>query len=243
MVKPIPEYSSLEYRFPLTLLGPYSGCRSVRLRSAPWKWVKSGIAVVETEGPHLVLNFVTPGFGKCGPLFLPLLIFWRRRFAMRLGPNEQIIQRYYFNGAAKGDCGVLTNQRLEMTFGANVDSYPLSKITAIKTSKGKLGTAAIYGLAFAWFSLWLYNRYDPDALLQAEFLPWMIGALAAVLTVMAISSLVIILFVLIAVWKGKTEFVIRGVGPKTPFGPKHYWVDGRNGGLYDFMEAVNSRLS
>src|SRR5215216_4724833 len=93
---------------------------------------------------------------------------------MKLGPEEKIIQRYHFNGVIKGDCGILTNQRLVMAFGGREDTYPLSKITTIRTTKSKLVTSAFIGFGLAWFSWWLYSHYDLE-ILSWRYPSWLLG--------------------------------------------------------------------
>lgn len=80
-------------------------------------------------------------------------------------------------------------------------------------------------------------------LLQAGLEPWIIGLLTFVKGMLASFGLLLIALALIRWTTGKTEFVVHMLGTGAPFGPKQYWVNGRDPMLNDFIEAINGRLS
>ena len=73
---------------------------------------------------------------------------------MKLGDDEQKLAEYYFKGAGDaGNMSTLTNRRLVVVYRNAEESYPLSKITAIRIIYEQIIGLMILGfcsLAFHW---------------------------------------------------------------------------------------------
>lgn len=150
---------------------------------------------------------------------------------MQLGPDEQKLAEYYYkqrDGAPTPsflakffrrryiNISVLTNRRLIVAYGNAEESYPLSKITAIKFVFNRSWVAIVIGI---------------------------IAAIAGITKIYdSISAGVILLIIGVILiyfgWRGKTQLFISQMG-----GNKYYKVVGRDQGLQSFIDAVNSRLA
>ena len=140
-----------------------------------------------------------------------------RGLGMKLGEDEQKVAEYFFKGGEDvANMSVLTNRRLVVVYGNAEESYPLSKITAVKiifNRSWKLmilgGLLAIIGLAMLW------------------------STPLAGLLILAIGCVIVFWG-----WRGKTRLLISQMG-----GQKYYDVSGKDPKLTDFMDAVNSKLT
>jgi hypothetical protein len=140
-----------------------------------------------------------------------------RRIAMKLGDDEQIVAKYYFKGTEDvSNMSILTNKRLVVIYRNAEESYPLSKITAVKVIYNRIVWEMVIGAFLALLGL------------------LMIGSNAvAGLVCLAIGAVLFYLGL-----KGKTRLLIKHMG-----GDKYYAVTGKDKALQDFIEAVNSKLS
>ena len=136
---------------------------------------------------------------------------------MRLSDDEQQLAEYYFkDGNDVANMSVLTNRRLVVVYGNAEESYPLSKITAVKI---------------------LFKR---------SMVMLIIGSLVALIGLATLGSNLIVALVFLAAggalayfgWKGKTILAISQMG-----GAKDYVLRGQDSRLADFMHAVNGKLS
>jgi hypothetical protein len=136
---------------------------------------------------------------------------------MKLGDDEQKLAEYYFKGTGDvSNMSVLTNRRLVVIYGNAEESYPISKITAVKVIYNRIIWMIVIGVLLALFGL------------------AMIGDNAgAGLVGLAIGAGLVYLG-----WKGKTHLLIKQMG-----GEKYYAVRGKDKALQDFIESVNSKLS
>lgn len=136
---------------------------------------------------------------------------------MKLGEDEQKTAEYYFKGVEDvANMSVLTNRRLVVVYGNAEESYPLSKITAVKTIFNRTWWMVIIGGIIALIGL---------SGLGNNVLGGLIGlAIGGGLGYLG--------------WKGKTRLLIGQMG-----GEKSYAVRGKSQKLMEFMDSVNSKLS
>lgn len=136
---------------------------------------------------------------------------------MKLGEGEEKIAEYYFKGINDAaNMSVLTNRRLVIVYGNAEESYPLSKIAAIKIIFNRSLGMLIVGIILAIIAL---SQLGQNAVGGLFFLG--IGGGLGYLG-----------------WKGKTQLLINQMG-----GEKYYKIRGKDQKLIEFMDAVNSRLS
>lgn len=136
---------------------------------------------------------------------------------MQLGEGEELIGEWYFKkGGDVANVSKLTNRRLVVIYGNAEESYPLSKITAVRIIFNRSWLMLIFGGILALFSLAGFGEGG-----LALFIALPIGAGLVYLG-----------------WIGKTRLTISMMG-----GEKEYIVRGKGSSLKECMEAVNSRLS
>jgi hypothetical protein len=136
---------------------------------------------------------------------------------MKLGEGEEKIAEYYFKGVNDvANMSVLTNRRLVVVYGNAEESYPLSKIVAVKTIFNRSWGMLIVGAIIALIGLGMLGNN-----------------VGAGIVVLAIGGGLGYLG-----WKGKTALLINQMG-----GEKYYKVRGKDPKLIEFMDAVNSKLS
>lgn len=140
---------------------------------------------------------------------------------MKLGEGEEKIGEWHFVGTSYGVVPVrlathLTNRRLVIVSRDGEESYPLSKITAVKTTFSRSWGVILVGLIVMFFAL-DFLRSEPLAMTIILAIAGGLGYLG---------------------WRGETKLVIGQMG-----GDKGYAVGGKSPQLMEFMEAVNSKLS
>ncbi len=136
---------------------------------------------------------------------------------MKIGEGEEKITEYYFKGLGDvANMSTLTNRRLVVVYGNAEESYPLSKIAAVKIIFNRRWAMLIIGVILALIGLGMLGQNVGGGLVSLA-----IGGGLAYLG-----------------WKGKTQLLINQMG-----GEKHYAVRGKDQKLIDFMDAVNSKLS
>lgn len=111
---------------------------------------------------------------------------------------------------------VLTNRRLIVVYGNAEESYPLSKITAVKIIFKRSIAMLVIGVLIALGGL---GALSSSVLAGLAML--LIGGAMAYFG-----------------WKGKTHLGITQMG-----GEKSYSVRGRDAALDEFMHAVNTKLA
>ncbi len=139
---------------------------------------------------------------------------------MKLGEGEEKIAEYYFPGVFGGtnvaNMSILTNRRLVVVYRNAEESFPLSKITAVRIIFNRSWWMLIVGGIIALIGL---GTLDNNVL----------GGLIC----LAIGGGLCYLG-----WKGKTRLLISQMG-----GEKYYPVRGKSQALIEFMDAVNSKLA
>jgi hypothetical protein len=136
---------------------------------------------------------------------------------MKLAEDEQKLSEHYFkNVGDTANMSILSNRRLIVVYGNAEESYPLSKITAVRIIYNRSWLMVVIGALIALAGLAASGK----------------NAGAAVIGLAIGGALVYF------GWKGKTQLDIGQMG-----GHKHYGVRGRDPKLNEFMEAVNARLS
>jgi hypothetical protein len=136
---------------------------------------------------------------------------------MKLGEGEEKVAEYYFKGVNDvGNMSVLTNRRLVVVYGNAEESYPISKIAAVKIIFNRSWWMLILGPFIAMSGL----------------------AMLGVTVGGGIVALVIGGGLGYLGWKGKTRMLINQMG-----GEKCYAVRGKDPKLIEFMDGVNSKLS
>jgi|SRR5882724_4033096 len=146
---------------------------------------------------------------------------------MKIGDGEDKIADYYFKGESDvSNMSVLTTRRLIVVYGNAEESYPLSKITAVKTIFNRSWLLVIVGLFIAVPTA--LAALGGIARIASEPAPFF-----GTLLVAAIAGGVAYLG-----WKGKTRLLIKQMG-----GEKYYVVRGKDSRLIDFMESVNAKLA
>ncbi|MDI6803847.1 MAG: hypothetical protein QME58_08375 [Bacteroidota bacterium] len=136
---------------------------------------------------------------------------------MKLGDDEQKVAEYFFKSAGDvSNMSILTNRRLVVIYGNAEESYPISKITAVKFIFNKSWAMIIIGAIIAFIGLAMLGSNAGAGLVAL-----LIGAALAYFG-----------------WKGKTRLLINQMG-----GEKFYAVRGKDKALQDFIESVNSKLS
>ena len=111
---------------------------------------------------------------------------------------------------------ILTDRRLLIMYKNAEESYPLSKITAVKLFFKRSWVLIIAGILFVISALGAFSNDN-----VAGTMLLVLGGGLAFLG-----------------WRGKTHLVISHMS-----GVNDYKVRGRGRNLYNFMEAVNSMLS
>jgi len=137
---------------------------------------------------------------------------------MKLAGDEEKIAQYYFDNKRVDDCtAILTNRRLIIVYRSEEQSYPLSKITAVKVVEENSGGMLVAGIAMVITGLLLIQNNPLGALVLV--------AIGAGLVYLA--------------WKGKTRLVISHMG-----GQQDYTVSGQDDPkLKKFINAVNGKLA
>lgn len=137
---------------------------------------------------------------------------------MNLSEGEEKVSELYFkNQQNKGYMSTLTSKRLVVTYKNAEESYPLSKITAVK---------------------WMYQR---------SMLTVIAGGFAVVAGATGLfhnAPVIGLIFLGVGLglayygWLGKTVLQISQMG-----GEKQYAIQGRSPALMSFVDAVNHRLA
>ncbi len=137
---------------------------------------------------------------------------------MELAGDEEIIAQYYFeNKQDENSMAVLTIRRLVIVYRNEEQSYPLSKITAVKVAEEKSSGMAAGGVILAIIGLGMISSYSATG-------PIVFGIGGA-----------LVYFA----WKGKTRLVISHMG-----GQQDYAVSGQDDPkLKNFINALNSKLA
>jgi hypothetical protein len=136
---------------------------------------------------------------------------------MKLSEGEQKVSEYFFR--AHGDVGhmaVLTNKRLVIVWANAEESYPLSKITAVKHIFNRRMGALVAGVVFILIGFGVFGDSTGAGLFCLA-----IGAALAWWG-----------------WLGKTQLLISQMG-----GEKFYSLRGKAPRLMDFIESVNATMS
>ncbi len=136
---------------------------------------------------------------------------------MKLAAGEKKIGEFYLKrkNDVENMC-ILTDRRLLIMYKNAEESYPLSKITAVKLFFKRSWVLIIAGILFIISALGAFSNDN-----MAGTMLLVLGGGLAVLG-----------------WRGKTHLVISHMS-----GVNAYKVRGRGRNLYNFMEAVNSMLS
>lgn len=136
---------------------------------------------------------------------------------MKFGEDEQKSAEYFFKGVGDvANMSVLTNRRLVIVYGNAEESYPLSKITAVRIIFSRTLWMVLLGGLLALAGLGMLSD----------------GSFGGVVA-LAIGGGLVYLW-----WKGKTKLHISQMG-----GQKYYAVRGRDPKLTEFMDSVNTKLS
>ena len=135
---------------------------------------------------------------------------------MKLSEDEVKVAEYYFKGVEDvANVSILTNRRLVVVYGNAEESYPLSKITAVRVIFNRSSWMLVIGGIFALIGLASLGS-NPLAGLFALAIGVGLGYLG---------------------WKGKTQLGITQMG-----GQKNYSVRGKEPKLIEFMDAINGKL-
>ncbi len=137
---------------------------------------------------------------------------------MKLGDDEQRVADYFFKGTGDvANMSVLTNRRLVVVYGNAEESYPLSKITAVKIIFNRSWRLVLLGGILALIGLGAFRS----------------SAGAGLFSILAGAGLVYL------GWLGKTNLWIGQMG-----GNKHYGKRGQaKKEMQDFVESVNAKLA
>jgi hypothetical protein len=137
---------------------------------------------------------------------------------MKLADDEQKVADYYFKGTSDvANMSVLTNRRLVVIYGNAEESYPLSKITAVKIIFNRNWLLVFVGVLLALIGYAVFRS----------------SAVAGLVGILGGAGLVY-LGVL-----GKTNLWIGQMG-----GNKHYGKRGQaKKEMQDFVESVNAKLA
>ena len=136
---------------------------------------------------------------------------------MKVGEGEEKIAEYYFKGVNDvANMSVLTNRRLVVVYGNAEESYPLSKIAAVKIMFNRSWAMLIIGVIIVLIGLAMLGD-NVGAGIVALAIGGGLGYLG---------------------WKGKTQLLINQMG-----GEKYYKVRGKDQKLIEFMDSVNNKLS
>jgi sulfite exporter TauE/SafE len=137
---------------------------------------------------------------------------------MKLADDENKVAEYFFRKSGDvANVTVLTNRRIVIVYGNAEESYPLSKITAVKTIYNRHWKLVILGAMLALIGV---------AVIRSS-------AVAGLLGVAAGAGLIYL------GWLGRTNLLIGQMG-----GNKHYSVTGQaKQGMKDFIEVVNGKLA
>ena len=147
---------------------------------------------------------------------------------MKLGEGEERIAEYYFKGPNDvANVSVLTNRRLVVVYRNAEESYPLSKIIAVKIIFNRSWGLLIVGAIIALIGIiGLLSGNGEGGNGEG-------GNVVAGIVFLAIGVGLAYLG-----WKGKTHLLIKHMG-----GDKYYRVRGKDQKLIEFMDAVNNQLS
>ena len=174
---------------------------------------------------------------------------------MKLAEDEEPISTYYFKGATDSrNTSVLTNRRLVVIYKSVEESYPLSKITAVKVSFQRSILSIFLGIGALCLTFWLANVISDTANKMDSMVAEMqeqpqryaqiqqegqqlqtlvnIGKLAGI-PFMFMASLYLIYFG----WRGYTAMVITYFA-----GEKTYAKHGRDQRLLEFAELISHQM-
>lgn len=136
---------------------------------------------------------------------------------MKLAEDEQKLTEYFFKGVGDvANMSTLTSRRLVVVYGNAEESYPLSKITAVRIIFNRSWVMLILGVIIGLAGLGNLGSS-------------VIGGLVAIAVGGALAYFG---------WNGKTRLQISQMG-----GRKQYVVRGRDAALTEFMDAVNGRVT
>lgn len=135
---------------------------------------------------------------------------------IKLGNDEERLNEYYHMGSADTSMRttLLTTKRLIITSKNMEESYPLSKVTAIKIGYKRHWGMLVTGAITFTIGLILPSVFFRFLLLVAGSLLMYYG------------------------WVGKTKVVINQMG-----GEQSYSIQGRDEELLEFMDAVKQKMS
>lgn len=135
---------------------------------------------------------------------------------IKLGDDERRLQEYYHMGSSDSSMRttVLTNKRLIIASKNTEESYPLSKITAIKIGYKRLWGMVVIGAITCLIGLGLLSTFFGFVLVSTG-LPFLYYG-----------------------WMGKTKVVINQMG-----GEQSYSVWGNDEEFREFMDAVKQQMS
>ncbi len=136
---------------------------------------------------------------------------------MKLAEDEEKLAEYYFKGAGDvANMSTLTSRRLVIVYRNAEESYPLSKITAVRIVYARSWGLIALGAFVVLIGLVLIGD----------------SALGGLITLAIGGALVYV------GWRGKTQLDIGQMA-----GHKLYTISGRDPKLIEFMDAVNGKLS
>jgi hypothetical protein len=136
---------------------------------------------------------------------------------MKLADDETKVAEYYFKALNDvSNMSILTNRRLIVIYGNAEESFPISKITAVRLLFHRSKTMIIIGIIIALIGI---------ALIKGSPVVGILGL--AIGGAMAYFGI-----------KGKTYLLIQQMA-----GDKEYVVRGKDQKLIEFIDAVNSKLS
>lgn len=136
---------------------------------------------------------------------------------MKFADDEVKVKDYYFKGVGDvANWSVLTNRRLIVVYENAEDSYPLSKITAVRIVFNRSWWMLIVGGILALIGLRMLGQNVAGGLISL--------AIGGGLGYHG--------------YKGRTSLLISQMG-----GNEYYAVGGKDQKLNDFMDAVNTKLS
>jgi len=137
---------------------------------------------------------------------------------MKLADDEQKVADFFFKGTGDvANMSILTNRRLVVVYGNAEESYPLSKITAVKIIFNRSWRQVLLGSLLAVIGLTVFKS----------------SAGAGLVAILAGAGLVYLGLL------GKTNLWIGQMG-----GNKHYGKRGQAAKeMQDFVESVNAKLA
>lgn len=170
----------------------------------------------------------------------------------KFGPNEESIAEYFFKKQGDfGNVSLVTNQRLIVTTKNHVETYPLTKINAVRIGFSRSLWTLILGIVTAAAALYFLaaipimaeslvasaDSMDPQVARQVVSEVNLLVERGRLLQYVMIFLLALGGYLVYAGWKGSTALIISLQG-----GEKSYQVMGKDSALLEFVDTLTHRL-